>query len=183
MTLSVDQAIDTLKEIDQTEARSIEAFSSQFAAPHLILWGVIWLIGYGATAINPEWSKIWIIIAPLGGVLSGVIGFRSKNRDSQNVGPIIFALTATIFAFFLISFNMLAPLNENQVGAFIPMIIGLIYAVSGVAPGMKRMLILGASLITLTSIGYFFISEYFMAWMAIIGSGALFLGGLWMRRA
>jgi hypothetical protein len=35
----------------------------------------------------------------------------------------------------------------------------------------------------LTIVGFFVLPAIFMLWMAVVGGGALVLGGLWLRRA
>ena len=53
MTLSRQQAAAALQDIEQTEQRTYRARGYAIASPYLILWGLIWVAGYGACAVLP----------------------------------------------------------------------------------------------------------------------------------
>ena len=46
-----------------------------------------------------------------------------------------------------------------------------------------RLVVAGTVLGLLTLGGYFLLRDYFLLWMAVVGSGALLLAGVWLRRA
>jgi hypothetical protein len=189
--MSVDSADarDTLRTIERTQARATESIYGPYAAPHLILWGVIWAIGYGLTAWRGDWSAVWMILGPLGGVASFIIGARMGARRTHTDARIGYPATASllaasvIFCFFFAAFSILAPVSGEAVGAFIPLVIGLLYALSGLATRMTRIFILGLAVMALTVGGFFLLPGVFMLWMAAVGGGALILGGLWLRSA
>src|SRR5882762_2057911 len=59
--ISPEQAADALKQVAAAEKRSAQAYRYQRFAPYLFLWGVIWIIGYGASDLVPHWSGwIWL---------------------------------------------------------------------------------------------------------------------------
>lgn len=49
MPIHPQEAATALREITATEQQSHKAYHYQQASPHLILWGVIWVIGYAVT--------------------------------------------------------------------------------------------------------------------------------------
>ena len=182
MSIGRSEASEALREIARAEAKSAEAYYGRGIAPFLFFWAAIWLIGYGAVALNPNWDSVWIVLGPLGGVASALIatlGGMTAAREGRWTSIWMFI---SICLFFFTAFPILSPLSGTQVGAFIPLVIGLIYTFIGVLPRMRRMLVLGVALMILTAGGYFLLHAYFSAWMAIVGSGALALGGLWIRR-
>jgi hypothetical protein len=186
MSLSPTDARSALDDIARTEARSAEAFRGKEASPFLILWGVIWIIGYGATAINETYAMAWMGLGPLGGVASFAIGFvqRARNkRDSAQGDSMLISLGVflSIFAFFTAALAILAPVNGYQISAFVPLVIALLYCLMGLFGQMPRMMALGVLLMGLTAGGYFLLHDYFFAWMAIVGGAGLILGGLWLR--
>ena len=189
MSITQTEAEETLRQINRTTSRSAQWLHAQFAAPHLILWGLVWGIGYGAVAINPEWSVIWMVLGPLGGLASFIIGWRLSRRagigtaQKAGLGGILARIApfAAVFAFFQLSIMILQPMHAEQIGAFVPLVIGLIYVMGGAFPRLTRIFYLGVGLMALTAIGYYFVRDYFYAWMAIVGAGALVLGGLWLR--
>jgi hypothetical protein len=60
-------------------------------------------------------------------------------------------------------------------------VMALMYMVIGTLAG-ARWTVIGVALGVLTVVGYAFMREHFMLWMAIVGGGALLLTGFWMRR-
>jgi hypothetical protein len=43
------------------------------------------------------------------------------------------------------------------------------------------MVLAGVVVAALTLIGFFGLPQYFLLWMAVVGGGALILGGFWLR--
>ena len=54
MTLSREQAEDALRDVERAARRSTAALGYRMSSPHLIWWGLIWLIGYGAMAAGRD---------------------------------------------------------------------------------------------------------------------------------
>jgi len=81
MPLSPDEAANTLRDIAQTERHSSAVYGYRTASPYLILWGVIWMLGYGAVSVRPADSVIWIPLIILGCLANFWIGARSKPRN------------------------------------------------------------------------------------------------------
>jgi len=55
------------------------------------------------------------------------------------------------------------------------------YVLAGLWWG-TRFIVTGIALALLTLGGYFLLREDFLLWMAVVGSGALLLAGVWLRR-
>ncbi len=58
---------------------------------------------------------------------------------------------------------------------------GASFSAAGVWFG-RAFLVIVATIVALTLIGFFTIGEAFPLWMAFVNGGGLILGGLWMRR-
>ena len=56
------------------------------------------------------------------------------------------------------------------------------YVLGGLWLGL-RLAVAGIVLGLLTLLGYFLLRDYFLLWMAVVGSGALLIAGLWLKRA
>src|SRR5580704_8683342 len=81
MTLSPNQAADTLQALAATERRSAHAYGYLQASPDLILWGVLWVVGYGLTDVWPRRAAaIWIAIITIGLIAGFLIEFRAARR-------------------------------------------------------------------------------------------------------
>ncbi|MEP7359172.1 MAG: hypothetical protein ABI847_18115 [Anaerolineales bacterium] len=182
--ISAEQAADALKEVTAVERRSAEAYSYSRTAPYCFVWGVVWLLGYGAQALVPagQWLGWWWMgLSLAGAAISIVLGSTENARRtgrSWRVGMlflIIWLFTACLFA-------VLHPKDSLQVGAYFPLLFSAIYAAIGLWLGLRYILV-GVFMAAATLGAFFFLHEYFFHWMALVGGGSLLLTGLWMRQA
>lgn len=183
MSLNRDEAENSLRDIHRATRRSFEAYGYKSAAPFLILWGALWAIGYGITDLWPEkagWG--WLAVVTFGFTLSAIMGGRAGDGAKPRFSWRIAATAFAVFVFISATFAILAPINGVQVGAFIPLLISLVYCIMGIWMGF-RFLIAGILVGTLTIGGYFYLHEHFALWMACVGSITLIATGLWLRRA
>jgi hypothetical protein len=181
MTLSRDEAESTLRDISKTERRSSELFGYRYGAPHLFLWGAIWMVAYGATYARPEWSIIWPILVVVGSVGSFWLGWRTKSARSDTFGWRYVATFVAVFLFISAIFAIMPPKTSAQIAAFFPILVALFYLLIGIWTRGTRMMILGVAVGALTLFGYFYLPVYFLLWMAVVGGGGMILGGFWLR--
>ncbi len=180
MDLSPAEAQSALKDIEKTANRAAASQHGRIAAPYLLLWGVLWTIGYFAMGLAPAYSWIWLPIVAIGILVSFILG-RREEPSVRGFGW-RYGLSFAVLAVFLFAlFAIMRPREGNQIGAFYPLAIGLYYSFIGIWTKGWRMLPLGVALIALTLTGYVFLPDHFMLWMAAVGGGGLILGGLWMR--
>jgi len=67
MTLSSDQAAESLKEIDRTGRRSAQAYGYANASPFFVMWGVIWMIGYTGSDLYRHYANLlWTVLTLAG---------------------------------------------------------------------------------------------------------------------
>ena len=178
MTLSSQDAAYALHEIEQAEARSAALADYQHAAPHFLIWGVLWIIGYTLSDYLPaHMGTIWAVIVPIG----LAAGFATAGRAGRGLGWRYGAAAAAIFAFFAATFLVMGPVGHRQVAAFIPLFVALAYVLRGIRSG-PRHAVTGTLVATLTLLGFFLVKEHFFLWMAAVGGGALILAGVWLRR-
>jgi len=187
MTLSTDQAAESLKEIDRTRRRSATAYVYANSSPFFVMWGVIWMIGYTGTDLYPRYANpLWLALM-LAGTLGTVLIGRTRAQAGQPhpginryAGIRFLASFVAIGAFIAATFAIFGHATHEQQAAFTPLIVALIYAVVGIWKG-PRFLVTGIAVAALTVGGFFFMHEHFMLWMAAVGGGALVLAGLWLR--
>jgi len=183
MTLSRGEAESTLRDISKTERRSSNLFGYRFGAPHLFLWGAIWMIAYGATYLRPEWSIVWPILIVVGVIGSFWLSWRAKSARADTFGWRYGATLVAVFLFVGALFAILPPHRDAQVAAFFPILVALFYLLIGIWTRGVRMVVLGLAVGALTLFGYFDLPAYFLLWMAVVGGGGLILGGFWLRHA
>jgi hypothetical protein len=179
MTLSPQDASAALHDIEAAEARSATLRDYQHASPHLIAWGVLWMIGYGLNDLFPMHANaIWSVVVPVG-LIADLAAMRGKGRDNAWRQ---FAAIGAVSAFVVALVLVMAPVSGRQVATVIPLFVALLYVLRGIWVG-PRYVVAGLAIAALTLTGFWLVGSYFSLYMAAIGGGALILGGLWLRRA
>ena len=184
MGISRAEADKALKDIEGTMERTSLGLGYRASAPHLILWGIIWIMGYSLNALitGPQWH--WLPLLIIGIPASGWLGVRSMRgfNRSASKGALKYALSSLVgLVFFLILFSLLPPLDPRQLGSIFPLMVAAIYAIAGIWSGKARLAFVGAMVAVLVVLGAFILPAHFDLIMAVAGGGALVLGGLWMR--
>ena len=181
MPISPSEASKALRDLSATELASASAYKYARAAPHLILWGAIWFVGYGLTYLGPRLSVVWIPLVLVGAVGSGWLGARARPPEQRGDWRRAIATLAAILLALCALFAVLRPLEAPRIGAFFPIVIGFAYTVLGIRERATRILILGVAFTGLTVLGFFWVPDYFSLWMAVVGGLGLVLGGVWLR--
>jgi hypothetical protein len=196
MALSADEAADALRDSAAVETRSRRVYGYSRSSPHLMLWGVLWAVGYGLTEPWPQRGRaIWTVIVVIGLAAGFGISLRSAIRHDAQADRLLdptqpaavarlrwsFAgIVLTAFAFVAATLAVMAPVTGRQVGAFIPLVVAAGYALVGLWRGL-RFIVAGAVIAGLTLAGFFLLPAHFSLWMAGVGGGALILAGFWFR--
>jgi hypothetical protein len=191
MSLTPSQAADSLKEIQKTGQRSAHVYGYERSSPYFIVWGVIWMIGYSGSYLLPHLtgnhrsiSTLWAVLTVIGMAVCYAVG-RSQRSASSAVrvpgfGWRMMATFVVIYLFVAGTFLIMRPVAPLASAAFAPLLVSLFYGLMGVWRGL-RFAIAGAVVAALTLAGFFFLREYFLLWMAVVGGGSLVLAGLWLR--
>ena len=180
MALSPQDAAQALNDIERTQRHSALLRGYAGGAPHVLLWSVLWAVGYGLTYLLPARSgAIWTIVIGIGAAAGIAVLYRTRgSAPAWRYG----AAFAVLAGFSIATLTILRPVDGMQVAAFVPLVVAMAYAVGGLWWGL-RFVVAGLALAGLTLAGYFLLREHFLLWMAVVGSGTLLLAGLWLRRA
>jgi hypothetical protein len=182
MPLSPEDAAQALKDVERTQHLTIELRGYEHAAPHFMIWGLVWAFGYALTDAFPDnRNLIWGIGVVIGTVSSILLGRRGNSANARFDWRWI-AVAATIAAFFTASSAIMAPLHPRQIDAFIPLVFAVVYIVTGLWLGL-RFTLCGVVLGAMTVLGFFVSGDFFGLWMAVVGGGVLLLTGFWLRTA
>lgn len=181
MTLPPGDASDRLREIAASEGHSLTAYRYQRFAPHLFLWGAIWMVGYGASFIAPPGPVLWPALVAIGMAGSFWMGRARTARDAGIEGWRYGGTALAVFLFIWALLAIFRPTSGLQVAALIPLMIALLYTVQGLWMRAARITLLGVALGALTVGGYFWLAPSFLLLMAGAGGGGLILGGFWLR--
>jgi hypothetical protein len=183
MTLSSEQASQALREVEAVSHRSGQLYQYQRFAPMLVLWGVIWLIGFAMTHFFPTLaSRLWIALDVIGIAGCMYLGGKGKQEASNSIAWRWLGSIAAILVFYIVILNIFQPFSGQQSAALIALIVALFYVLGGIWIGV-RLAITGIAMAALTVVGFYLFPAYFFLWMAVVGGGALMLAGLWLRTA
>lgn len=182
MSLTPQEAALHLEDAARTGKRSAQAFGYGKASPHLLLWGAIWVLGYGASDVFPyQAGQIWLVLNLFGTAGSVALGARSADKFAARKTWIVVGAVLTLLAFLASLYAIVGPLNPAQYAAIPALMVACGYTCMGLWLGV-RMLVTGILIFALTLGGYFLLHQHFLLWMAFVGGGSLILGGLWLRK-
>lgn len=181
MAVTRDEAREALKAARDAQSRSATLRGYQSAAPHLMLWGVTYALGFTIQYLRPAWNGMhWAVLGSVAGFGDWLIARADRPARGGN-GKMILGLTAAFTGFIAGSFAIFQPTDQRQAAAFFPLVVALAYVLFG-ALGLPRLMWTGVALGVLTLAGFFLLPDVFLLWMAAVGGSALFLGGVWLRR-
>jgi hypothetical protein len=186
MTISADEAAQALKNIALVQRRASILRGYERGAPHFILWGLIWVVGYGLSDFIPSRAGLtWLILNVIGVAGSFLLG-RAAAVCVPTAGKShalrFAALSATALAFILATYYVMQPRAGVQLGAFPALLAAAIYTALGIWRG-ARWAVSGVVLGLCTVAGFALFKEHFMLWMAVVGGSTLLATGFWLRRA
>jgi hypothetical protein len=191
MALSGSEAASALAEIENVQRRTNVAAGYSLASPHLITWGLVWLVGYTACGLLPveRWSSAWLPLIAIGTSASILFGVRAGARSrTPRTGPSwksilvrsvggAMALTVCLSCIAL----FLQPASPNADLVLPAFVLGLVYALVGLVT-LPRYFWIGAAVFASTMAGYWLTRPFLPFWIAVAGGGGLILGGLWLRK-
>jgi hypothetical protein len=182
MPLSSKEAAEHLLNAERTARRSAQAFGYSTSAPHLILWGFVWLIGYTACDFYPDLAdEIWLGLLIAAWLVTIILcGYCRSGFDRPRVVRAL-GLIAAIAALIWSVFFVFHPITPAQAAVFPALLVGVIYFGLGFWIG-ARMIVTGAVIFGLALGGFVFMHQHVSLLMAALGGGALILGGLWLRK-
>ena len=188
MPVSPSEAQDALRDISDTAQASAMSYSYRMASPHFILWGVIWVVAWSISYFEPAQNWVWLVLDAVGIAGSFYLGrraWRHANVSAQRGrwGLKYAGSFVAIAVFITAVFAVMPPRNALQSSAFFPLLVALLYSLAGLWANATRLVLIGIAIALLTLIGFFWLPQIFLLWMALVGGGALIVAGLWLRTA
>ncbi|MDD5368803.1 MAG: hypothetical protein PHQ40_06955 [Anaerolineaceae bacterium] len=186
MSISPTEAEEALVAIQSMVKKTRRAISASGAYLFLILWGMVWLLGFlGSQFLPAEISGYtWLGIDILGGALSAIIG----TRMGKNVRGATISHSAKRIGLFWLLLVLLSgtalwvarPVDGKQAAMLIILFVMFGWMAMGLLLSFYPIWG-GLSLTALALIGYFFLPDYFYLGMAILGGGGMIVMGLYIR--
>jgi hypothetical protein len=186
MDISPTEAEEALAAIQTMMQKTRRSISSSGAYKFLILWGVIWMLGFLGSQFLPKEiaSYVWIGLDILGGILSMVIGVR-LNRGVRSSAPTTSGKRIGFFWLLLFFYCVAAigiawPVDGKQFAMFIILFV----TVGWIAMGLLLTFASawwGLALLGLSLVSYFLLEDYFYFIMAFVGGGGMIALGIYVR--
>ncbi len=194
-----EDARASLAEVSRIVTQTRQTIAWSCTTPLLILWGVIWVIGFSANHFFPASAlQSWLGLdgIGLGGsfLLAGPFRQRAITGLSLGLGRIRLAWLA-LLGYGVLWAALLAPWEQShsvtwaadapvigrKLAAFSASVCMFGYVLMGLWLG-RFFLWLGLLVTATTLAGYYFVADYFYLWMAFTGGGSLIVAGVFIRK-
>jgi len=186
MNISPSEAEEALASIQAMMTKTRRAISSSGAYIFLIIWGIIWLLGFlGSQFLSPAITGYaWAVLDTLGGILSAVFGIRmghgvrssSPFLSGKRIG--IFWLLNFLYCIAVVAVSW--PTGGKQMAMYIILFVmigwiamSLLISFTSIWPGLI--------ITVLALVGFFLLPGIFYMWMAVLGGGGMIVLGLYIR--
>ena len=186
MNISSTEAEQALQTIQVMVRKTKKIISDSGAYNFLIVWGVVWLIGFLGNHFTDDQTAayIWGGLNILGGVGSALLGIRISRKvrspsglaNAKRIGWFWLLLFIYCFSLILVA----SPVDGKQLA----MIIIIFVMIGWVAMSLLLSVVSiwwGLGITALALIGYFFLPGVFYLWMAVLGGGGMIALGLYIR--
>jgi hypothetical protein len=186
MNVSPSEAEEALTAIQAMMTKTRRAISSSGAYAFLVIWGVVWLIGFLCSQFLPQAISgyAWMIMDTLGGIVSAFAGIRMgrgvRSPSATTPGKRIGIFWFLLFLYVVAAIGVAWPTDGKQIAMFIILFVmvgwiamGLLLSFASVWPGL--------AITALALVGYFLLPGIFYLWMAVLGGGGMIALGLYIR--
>jgi hypothetical protein len=183
MMIDSKEASAALSDIREMVQRVRQSRIYELASQFMVVAGVFVFAGNLLTYFVPRYAVyIWPAVNVLTVVVSALVStFDFKRTGVRTFDGRMLVTFILFYAFGLLCSAVLGHYGPREMGAFWPIYFMLFYCIAGLWFG-RGFIAVGAAIIVLTLIGYFFItSGLFLIWMALVNGAGLVVSGLWMR--
>ncbi len=172
MNITPDEARVALNDIQQGTVKARILYNGW--AYYLLLWGLVWTIGFLATQVQPQFAGwIWGVMVGIGIVGSGVLGFLQSRRTRVVPGTRSAFINSRLGIFygvlyaFAILWLIVFPFTAVQIGLFWIMIVAFGSIIAGVWMSERVSIGLGIGMTVMAMLGYSLVPHYFWLWSAV----------------
>ena len=185
--VSPDEARQALNLVENTTRQMRRALAYGGMPYFLIIWGLVWMLGFGAShflgADSAQAGMVWMVLDILGAIASFGVGayLGRRVRSPQGASIALFWLAWMLYAALIVYFAR--PQNGNQVSLLISLFAMMGYVSSGLLYRSRFLVALGLVVTAFIVIGYLAFPAFFNLWMAVLGGGSLIAAGVYILRA
>lgn len=183
MNPSPNEAESALADIEQMVERTRRAVAAGHWANQLMLWGIVWMLGFGSTQfLRVNEGVIWGPLSLVGAAVSWWIGFRDPRPVRGPVVRRIGCFLLALAGFAVVWAVILHPFNVRHFGAYVATVFMFAYVAGGIWFG-RFFIWLGVGVTAAAVTGVLLLPQWLNLWMAVAGGGSLMASGLYIRRA
>lgn len=181
MNIDPSEANEALEAIHTTEQKMTRDQNAWGAGYHLIVWGVICLIGFTISQFSSALPAVigrstWIVLNVVGNIISWSIGLRMRYKIQNNFGIRIALLWILFVGFAAVGAFFVHPAGPQEITVLLLLIINLWLAVMGLWLNLTMLWeALAFSAVTLAA--YYFVPGYFFLCLAVLGGGVMIAAG------
>jgi hypothetical protein len=193
--ITAEEARSSLAEIDRIGRHIRKTIAAGRSAYLLILWGSIWIIGFGAEQFYRNGGQLWLWLDAIGIAASFFSRWRSnapvKSPYNTRIGVswLILLCYAALWCSLISPWEIFhhasvwvsyAPFMERKMALLWVTVCMFAYVMMGL--WLDRFFLWLGGLVTLAAVlGFFFIVHYFYLWIAVAGGGSLIASGIFIR--
>lgn len=184
MNLNPSDAESALQAASSSSQKMQRALNAWGAAYHLILWGLITLLGFTLTYFHARFPQLfvvltWPVLIICGTVLSWAIGLRMRTKFQSPFGARIGVLWGLFVLYGAVGAFLVHPENPQEITTLVLIFHTLWMAVMGLWLNL-RLLWVALAVAALTLFGYWVLPGYFYLWLALVIGGTMIVSGIFL---
>lgn len=154
--------------------------------PYFILWGLVWLIGFGCAAFGFGYA-IFSLLSFAGFIVNFYLIKKQEKEDKiptfimKQFGKVGISFVAIVTIFIVLLSTGFLTFSSIHLGLYSVFIIGILYMLFGVIFG-REMFLMGIWLSFIGTVTSFWFIEYSPIVFAIFGGGSLIGTGVILKR-
>jgi hypothetical protein len=172
MNITPEEAQAALNDIQDASIKARNAMN--IWAYYMLLWGIVWTLGFLATQFKPQWvAGIWIVMVAIGMSGSAIIGIIQGGRMRPTPGSHTAFVGSRLGIFygvlygFAILWLIIFPLNPMQIGILWITVVMFGTIIAGTWIHESLPIIVGVGITSLSVVGYYLLPQYFWIWAAV----------------
>ncbi|MFD6320489.1 hypothetical protein [Methylorubrum thiocyanatum] len=155
------------------------------AGPFLVVWGIVWLIGFTLQSALPErTAAIWLTVAVLGWVVTAGLTILQRQADRERgfSASLRYPLSAAVLSAYAALWQaVLLSQHPNAPAIYAGTVTGFAYLIGGLWRG-PLLAGLGFCVTMLFLAGFLIAPPMFLLFAALVGGGGLIAAGLLLAR-
>lgn len=185
MTIDPQEAKQSLEAIQQAQTAE-KSVGGREVGWLLIIWGLVWLIGFLLSQYGPAaWLLwVWLLLLLAGSAASAVVGIKlGRQVQYVDTGPKLGLLYPALIGFSLLWLYLAQPASWQQTAVLAVSFVGFAAVVNGILIKARALIAIGLVATVLAVAVYLFLQPYFGLIVGLVGGGGMVLAGLRLHRA